>query len=72
MTRPLFGLLLVIAALLQTALLPRWQLLAVTPSLVVVLLLAGEVSGRELRYFAHVLNPAALLHAIRSDFRRYP
>jgi rod shape-determining protein MreD len=31
---------LVIAALLQTALLPRWQLLAVTPSLVVVLLLA--------------------------------
>jgi len=35
-----FGLLLAIAALLQTALLPRWQLLAVTPSLVVVLLLA--------------------------------
>ncbi len=40
MTRPVFGLLLVIAALLQTALLPRWQLLAVTPGLVVVLLLA--------------------------------
>jgi rod shape-determining protein MreD len=40
MTRPIFGLLLVLAALLQTALLPRWQLLAVTPGLVVVLLLA--------------------------------
>ena len=40
MTRPVFGLLLALAALLQTALLPRWQLLAVTPSLVVVLLLA--------------------------------
>ena len=40
MTRPLFGLLLVVAALLQSTLLPRWQLLAVTPSLVVVLLLA--------------------------------
>jgi rod shape-determining protein MreD len=39
-TRPVFGLLLVIAALLQSALLPRWQLLAVTPGLVVVLLLA--------------------------------
>jgi rod shape-determining protein MreD len=39
-TRPVFGLLLAVAALLQTALLPRWQLLAVTPSLVVVLLLA--------------------------------
>jgi rod shape-determining protein MreD len=40
MTRPVFALLLVVAALLQTALLPRWQLLAVTPGLVVVLLLA--------------------------------
>ena len=40
MTRPVFGLLLVIAAVLQTALLPRWQLLAVTPGLVVVLILA--------------------------------
>ena len=40
MTRPLFGVLLIGAALLQTALLPRWQLLAVTPGLVVVLLLA--------------------------------
>jgi rod shape-determining protein MreD len=39
-TRPVFGLLLVVAAVLQTALLPRWQLLAVTPGLVVVLLLA--------------------------------
>ncbi len=39
MTRPVFGLLLIVAALLQTALLPRWQLLAVTPGLVVVLLL---------------------------------
>ena len=40
MTRPVFGLLLVAAALLQTALLPRWQLLAVAPGLVVVLILA--------------------------------
>lgn len=40
MTRPVFGLLLIIAAVLQTALLPRWQLLAVTPGLVVVLILA--------------------------------
>lgn len=40
MTRPVFGLLLVMAALLQTALLPRWQFLAVTPGLVVVFLLA--------------------------------
>jgi rod shape-determining protein MreD len=39
MTRPIFGLMLVFAALLQTALLPRWQLLAVTPGVVVVLLL---------------------------------
>lgn len=40
MSRPVFGLLLVIAALLQTAFLPRWQVLAVTPGLVVVLILA--------------------------------
>lgn len=39
MTRPVFALLLVGAALLQTALLPRWQLLAVTPGLVLVLIL---------------------------------
>jgi len=39
MTRPVFGLLLVVAALLQTALLPRWHILAVTPGLVLVLLL---------------------------------
>jgi hypothetical protein len=39
LTRPVFGLLLIAAAVLQTALLPRWQLLAVTPGLVVVLLL---------------------------------
>ena len=40
MTRPLFAVFLFIAALLQSALLPRWQLLVVTPGLVVVLLLA--------------------------------
>lgn len=39
MTRPVFGLLLLAAALLQTAILPRWQLLAVIPGLVLVLLL---------------------------------
>ena len=39
MSRPVFGALLIAAALLQTALLPRWQLLAVTPGLVVVLIL---------------------------------
>jgi rod shape-determining protein MreD len=39
MTRPVFGLMLVVAALLQTALLPRWQLLAVTPGLVLVMIL---------------------------------
>jgi rod shape-determining protein MreD len=40
MTRPVFGLLLFAAALLQTALLPRWQVIAVVPGLVVVLLFA--------------------------------
>jgi len=39
MSRPVFGVLLIIAALLQTALLPRWQFLAVTPGLVLVLIL---------------------------------
>jgi rod shape-determining protein MreD len=39
MTRPIFALLLIVAALLQTALMPRWQLLAVTPGLVLVLML---------------------------------
>ena len=39
LTRPVFALLLIVAALLQSALLPRWQILAVTPGLVVVLLL---------------------------------
>jgi rod shape-determining protein MreD len=39
MTRPIFGLLLVMSALLQTALLPRWQFLAVTPGLILVFLL---------------------------------
>lgn len=39
MTRPIFGLLLIVAALLQAVLMPRWQLLAITPGLVVVLLL---------------------------------
>ncbi len=39
MTRPVFAFLLVAAALLQTALLPRWQILAVAPGLVLVLVL---------------------------------
>src|SRR5437763_8985619 len=44
MTRPLFGLLLVAAALVQTALLPRLPLLAVVPGLVVILLFGWSAS----------------------------
>lgn len=40
MARPIFAVMLVLAALLQTALLPRWQVLAVAPGLVLVLILA--------------------------------
>jgi rod shape-determining protein MreD len=67
MTRPVFGLLLVIAALLQTALLPRWQLLAVTPGLVLVLLLGWSAYRGVPEALAWVLVAGFLLDVLGLD-----
>ncbi|MCA9880285.1 MAG: rod shape-determining protein MreD [Thermomicrobiales bacterium] len=39
MTRPIFAVLLIVATILQAILLPGWQVIAVTPGIVLVLLL---------------------------------
>ncbi len=67
MTRPVFGLLLVIAALLQTALLPRWQLLAVTPGLVLVLILGWSAYRGVPETLAWVLVAGLLLDILGMD-----
>ncbi len=67
MTRPLFGLLLVVAALLQTALLPRWQLLAVTPGLVLVLLLGWSAYRGSPEALAWVFVAGFLLDVLGLD-----
>jgi rod shape-determining protein MreD len=67
MTRPVFGLLLVIAALLQTALLPRWQLLAVTPGLIVVLLLGWSAYRGVVESLAWVFVAGLLLDILGLD-----
>ena len=67
MTRPVFGLLLIIAALLQTALLPRWQLLAVTPGLVLVLILGWSAFRGVPEALAWVLVAGLLLDILGLD-----
>jgi rod shape-determining protein MreD len=67
MTRPLFGLLLIAAALLQTALLPRWQLVVVTPGLVVVLLLGWSAYRGLPEALAWVLVAGLLLDVLGLD-----
>jgi rod shape-determining protein MreD len=67
MTRALFGLLLVVAALLQTALLPRWQILAVTPGLVVVLLFAWSAYRGVAEGLAWVFVAGLLLDVLGLD-----
>jgi rod shape-determining protein MreD len=67
MGRPIFGLVLVFAALLQTALLPRWQILAVTPGLVVVLLLGWTAQRGVAEGLAWVLGAGILLDVIGLD-----
>ncbi|MDQ3226371.1 MAG: rod shape-determining protein MreD [Chloroflexota bacterium] len=67
MTRPVFGLLLVVAALLQTALLPRWQLLVVTPGLILVLLLGWSAYRGVPEALAWVLVAGFLLDVLGLD-----
>ncbi len=67
MTRPVFGLLLIIAALLQTALLPRWQILAVTPGLVLVLILGWSAYRGLPEALAWVLASGLLLDVLGLD-----
>jgi rod shape-determining protein MreD len=67
MTRPIFGLLLVIAALLQTALLPRWHILAVTPGLVLVLLLGWSAYRGVAEALAWVFVAGFLLDVLGLD-----
>jgi rod shape-determining protein MreD len=66
-TRPLFAVFLVIAALLQSALLPRWQLLVVTPGLVVVLLLAWSAYRGVPEALAWVLVAGFVLDVLALD-----
>lgn len=67
MTRPIFGLLLLAAALLQTALLPRWQLLAVMPGLVIVLLLGWSAYRGVPEALAWVFAAGLLLDVLGLD-----
>ena len=67
MSRPVFAVLLVVAALLQTALLPRWQLLAVTPGLVMVLILGWSAYRGVPEALAWVLAAGLLLDILGLD-----
>lgn len=67
MSRALFGLLLVVGALLQTALLPRWQVLAVTPGLIVVLLLGWSAHRGLTEALAWVFAAGLLLDVLGLD-----
>ena len=67
MTRPLFAVFLIIAALLQSVLLPRWQLLVVTPGLVVVLLLAWSAYRGIPEALAWVLVAGFVLDVLALD-----
>jgi rod shape-determining protein MreD len=67
MTRPIFGLLLVVAALLQTVLLPRWQMLVVTPGLVLVLILGWSAYRGLPEALAWVLATGLLLDVLGLD-----
>ena len=67
MTRSLFAVFLFIAALLQSALLPRWQLLVVTPGLVVVLLLAWSAYRGIPEALAWVLAAGLVLDILALD-----
>ncbi|MCD6029306.1 MAG: rod shape-determining protein MreD [Thermomicrobiales bacterium] len=67
MTRPVFGILLVLAALLQAALLPRWQILAVTPGLVLVLILGWSAYRGLPETLAWVLVAGLLLDILGLD-----
>lgn len=67
MSRPVFAALLIVAALLQTALLPRWQILAVTPGLVVVLILGWSAYRGVPETLAWVLAAGLLLDILGLD-----
>lgn len=67
MTRPVFGVLLIVAALLQTAILPRWQLLAVTPGIVLVLLFGWSAYRGIPEALVWVLGAGFLLDVIGLD-----
>jgi rod shape-determining protein MreD len=62
-----FGILLVLAALLQAALLPRWQILAVTPGLVLVLILGWSAYRGLPETLAWVLVAGLLLDILGLD-----
>lgn len=67
MSRSVFAALLIAAALLQTALLPRWQILAVTPGLVVVLILGWSAYRGVPETLAWVLAAGLLLDILGLD-----
>ena len=63
----MFGLLLVVAALLQTALLPRWSLLAVAPGLILVLIFGWSSYRGVPEALAWVLGAGLLLDILGLD-----
>lgn len=67
MTRPIFALVLIAAALLQTSLLPRWGLLAVTPGLVLVLIFAWSAYRGVPEALAWVMAAGLLLDVLGLD-----
>ncbi|MFT4036871.1 MAG: rod shape-determining protein MreD [Thermomicrobiales bacterium] len=67
MTRPIFGTLLVLATILQALLLPRWQLLSVTPGIVLVLLLGWSAHRGLGESLAWVFAAGLLLDVIGLD-----
>ncbi len=67
MSRPVFGILLLVAALVQTAILPRWQLMAVTPGLVLVLLFGWSAYRGVAEAFAWVFVAGLLLDILGLD-----
>lgn len=67
MTRPIFGTLLVLATILQALLLPRWQLISVTPGIVLVLLLGWSAHRSLGESLAWVFAAGLLLDVIGLD-----
>jgi len=67
MSRPVFGIVLMAAALAQTALLPRWQFMVVTPGFVLVLLFGWSAYRGAAEAFIWVFVAGLLLDILGLD-----